>query len=184
MDSYEEMSALLRRIDTGVVTVVRSISADRRQGSGSGRWTPRRAATVKVRSKMTMLEIVSSFIRVHFDALTKYRSDQSRWEVENVCGECVGKLQKEPLVGYRYAPEWSLIVWRIRLRSYALGIGVSESHFKQLLDNPRIRAKRLFLVKEGPAKNVYVIPLGRELICTPKELATIENIEEIRRVTG
>jgi hypothetical protein len=158
----EKLAMLLTQIAAGVKSIERSFRGHRKLSIVSGIPKPRRSARAKVRREKTILEIANSFIRDRQEMLAVYLIDKSCWAVESVPGQCAGRLQRENLIDYSYAPGWSVVVPCALFTAYVLKIGVSKSHLTQLLNDPRIKSKRLCLVKKGRAVRCYVIPLEGE----------------------
>jgi hypothetical protein len=143
-NSFETLIHLLTRIADSVEIIAQSSSPKRRRVRG-------------ITAIRTLSDIAVSFIKDHQDRLTEYLIDQQRWTITNVSGECAGKLQREGEYDFNYAPGWSLVVPRDLFRLYALNVGISQTHLKQMM--VKQTSRRLRLVKNGRAISCWIIPM-------------------------
>jgi hypothetical protein len=129
---FESLATLLRRI----ATAVESIDSKLQRGTVCSH---KAKASRRVKPKATLDEIVRKYMRKNRQAFTEYLIDANQWTRPTVAGACMGRLQRDRLLGFCFVPGWSIALPVSELAHYCAQYGLSFLALKNQLKDMGVK---------------------------------------------
>jgi hypothetical protein len=119
-----------------IATAVASIDSKLTRGT---QFSHKTKASRRVKPKATLDEIVRKYMRKHRQEFTEYWIDENKWVKPSIGEACMGRLQRDRLVGYCFAPGWSIAIPVSEFVPYCAKYGLSSLALKNQLKDLRVK---------------------------------------------